>query len=738
MWIKFCASLSAQNISDLLAQLNQTKDAEQKVSIYIQIGSLYQQQKAYSKAAEYFLQAHKNINANISLRKEIEILEYLGTAQSLIPDYEASLKTYQTIFEKQKNSPSQARKILGIMADLHKRAEQYPQALSKYEDILTKYPPTSPEQTIQTYNNIGYLYRQAGNNSKALGSLEKAFNLAKNSGSKQSQITTLFNLGVTYSVNNDYQKAFYYFQEAKNIAEQNNLARLVAESQNYLAANHWLQNKPDNALESVQNAIKIAEPLQANDILVVSYQLLSEIYQQKGELKEAQQAYRKYEQLKNQRIEKAQKEEKARLENQFNIEKKENEIKELMAEKDRQKSALRQSELEKQQKDQELIIKQKELDLYKSNQERQKMQLANQLLEQKRVEQMLEITRRKLQEDKQNQEIQRLATEKRLQDALLKQREAEQKERKKELELSKKDQKIKEQQLKDEKLFRQYANWVISLIVICLLLVLVGLFYTFWSNRKLKTQQIFILKQKSELEEKNQEISAISAEIMSQNEELQQNQEEILAQRDFIAKQNEQLGETNAKLMANEEILKKSLDKIRKSEAAIKEANLVLAERDRQITSSINAAISIQTAVLPYKQKLDDLLKEYFVIYKPKDMVSGDFYWLNKIHHKIYLAAVDCTGHGVPGAFMSLIANNLLDKIIRVWDIYSPEEILERMHQEVQIVLRQNETDNNSGMDMGILVMERNENGAKILFAGARRPMYYILPQSNEVEELKK
>ncbi len=732
LFIGFHFTTPAQSVGDLLERLNESKSSDEKVSLYTQIGLLYQKEKAYSKATEYFLQAKKYIESDDEknsqkIAKEISILEYLGTAQSLVPDYQASIQTYEILFQKQKDSPEKSRKNLNILADLHKKAEQYQEALVKYEDILSKYPSNTNEQTIQTYNNIGFLYRQAGNNQKAKEYLNKALDLAKKSNLPNPLITTLFNVGVTNSSNGNHKEAQNNFQEALSVADKNNLVLLTAEAYNYLGANYWLQNKSDNAIESVQNAIKIAQPQQADEMLMVSYQLLSEIYQQKGELKESQKAYKKYEEIKNKRIEKVQKDEKTRLENQLNIEKKENEIKELMSEKDKQSSALRQSQLEKQKQEQELVLKERELDLYKSNKDRQTMQLANQLLEQKRVEQMLEITKRKLQEDKQTQEIDKLASTQRFQTVLIKQRELE---RTKEIQLSEKDKKIKEQQLKDEKIISYYYFWVFVLFGFCLFLTLVGFIHTFWSNRKLKKQRKRILEQKYVIENKSQE-------ILTQNEELQQNQEEIMTQRDLIQDQNKKLEGTNQKLVANEDVLKKSLDKLEKSQEEIKLANLGLAERDRQITSSINAAIAIQTAVLPYKEKLDNLLKQYFIFYKPKDMVSGDFYWLNELDDHIFLAAVDCTGHGVPGAFMSLIANNLLDKIIRVWKIYEPEEILERMHEEIQILLRQKETENNSGMDIGLMKIKQKENSTDIWFAGARRPMYYILPETLEINELK-
>jgi serine phosphatase RsbU (regulator of sigma subunit) len=190
-------------------------------------------------------------------------------------------------------------------------------------------------------------------------------------------------------------------------------------------------------------------------------------------------------------------------------------------------------------------------------------------------------------------------------------------------------------------------------------------------------------------------------EVLAQNEELMQNQEEILAQRDFITKMNKEL-----------------------------------VQRDRQITSSIKAAYTIQQAVLPYKLKLDTLLKDYFVINKPKDVVSGDFFWLNQLENYTFLIVADCTGHGVPGAFMTLIGDVLLDKIIRIWKIYEPNQILMRLNEEVRTVLHQEETGSNNGMDVAVLRVENSENGKWITFAGAKRPLHYI-DSDGEVVEIR-
>lgn len=209
-------------------------------------------------------------------------------------------------------------------------------------------------------------------------------------------------------------------------------------------------------------------------------------------------------------------------------------------------------------------------------------------------------------------------------------------------------------------------------------------------------------KLEKRVKERTEQLDILHKELITQNEELQQTQEEIMAQRDAIEQKNRELGNQNA-----------------------------------QIQNSIRAAKVIQKAIVPYQQKRDELLRDYFVIYRPRDVVSGDFYWLNKINDSIFLSVIDCTGHGVPGAFMTLITNNLLDKIVRVWDIHSPSTILKRLHEEVQIMLRQKETENSYGMDMCFIVATPQDNTHyKITFAGAKQNAYYIPTNTTEVKIL--
>jgi len=194
-------------------------------------------------------------------------------------------------------------------------------------------------------------------------------------------------------------------------------------------------------------------------------------------------------------------------------------------------------------------------------------------------------------------------------------------------------------------------------------------------------------------------------EITEKNEELMMQKEEILTQRDALQERGEEL-----QFAYN------------------------------QITDSVRYAQTIQNAILPFEKKIKRVFDDYFIIFYPKDIVSGDFYWFNSIedgnHIKAVVSAIDCTGHGVPGAFMSMIGNTLLNETINEKRIFNPAEVLTRLHHKIRQDLRQAETNNSDGMDMVLCVIEQtSKQDYKLTFSGAKRPLYYI--HEGELEQLK-
>jgi serine phosphatase RsbU (regulator of sigma subunit) len=148
--------------------------------------------------------------------------------------------------------------------------------------------------------------------------------------------------------------------------------------------------------------------------------------------------------------------------------------------------------------------------------------------------------------------------------------------------------------------------------------------------------------------------------------------------------------------------------------------------QNREITDSIHYAQRIQDAVLPADAKISQLLSEYFIFFKPRDIVSGDFFWISERKNKIIIAAADCTGHGVPGAFMSMLGVSFLNEIITHSKLDSASELLNILRERVKNTLGQEGKENEAkdGMDMALCIIDYE--AMTLQYAGAYNPLYFF------------
>ncbi len=152
-----------------------------------------------------------------------------------------------------------------------------------------------------------------------------------------------------------------------------------------------------------------------------------------------------------------------------------------------------------------------------------------------------------------------------------------------------------------------------------------------------------------------------------------------------------------------------------------------------QVTDSIKYAKRIQEAILPPMRYFQSLLPHSFILYKPKDIVSGDFYWIDKNDNYVYVAGVDCTGHGVPGAFMSIIGSNLLKDILNNTSLIHPAEILDELNIRIAQTLHSEHTDTKDGMDLSLIAIDAST--LKMEYASAMNSI--CLVQNNQINILE-
>jgi len=245
------------------------------------------------------------------------------------------------------------------------------------------------------------------------------------------------------------------------------------------------------------------------------------------------------------------------------------------------------------------------------------------------------------------------------------------------------DLKTSKLQTAKEKIEKEKQQTQRNLFVIAFVLMLILAIIVLRSYKQKKKANILLAKQKEE--------------IIEANEELNQQNEEITAQRDEIITQKE-----------------------------------IIEEVHHEISESINYATRLQEAILPESKILSKYLSDHFVLFKPKDKVSGDFYWWAHVENHTIITAADCTGHGVPGAFMSMLGSSFLREIVQKEYVIHTGVILRKLRKEIIKTLKQTGEmgEQKDGMDMAIISINHETN--MVQFSGANNPIYIIRNANGE------
>ncbi len=282
-----------------------------------------------------------------------------------------------------------------------------------------------------------------------------------------------------------------------------------------------------------------------------------------------------------------------------------------------------------------------------------------------------------------------------------------------------------------------YRTWWAYFLFFILALIVIYLVVKF-NTRRLRRANI---KLESIVTQRTEELRNRNAEIMQQKEEIEAQRDEIEAQRDNLIILNEEIHQQKEEIEAQRDEIEIQRDKI--------------VFQNKEMTDSIKYAEMIQSAIMHPPILLNSILPESFIFFKPKDIVSGDFYWFTEIDKKIYVAAVDCTGHGVPGGFMSMLGMSFLNEIAGLIKLktkdFTAADILFELRKKVIRSLNQTSLIYNAkniskdgsivkdGMDIALCIIDQEHN--KINFAGANNPLYivrkFIKPESKKAESEK-
>lgn len=218
-------------------------------------------------------------------------------------------------------------------------------------------------------------------------------------------------------------------------------------------------------------------------------------------------------------------------------------------------------------------------------------------------------------------------------------------------------------------------------------------------------------------------------------EQVNASQTTVSAEMDFPAEMGKRIMQVNAIPEYDDHENIESVLVVSHDITERKEIELEIQNKNKKINDSINYAKRIQNAILPNSRLINKVLPDSFILYKPRDVVSGDFPWFVQIKNDIFIAAVDCTGHGVPGALLSLIGYFLLNDIVRSRKITEPGKILDLLDEGVTQTLRQDQDDSATKDGMDIALCRINIEARTVEYAGAHRPLYYM--KNGVMDEVK-
>ncbi len=665
------------NYQALLNKKTESGDKRISAAILNQMGVVYKEQGENTKALECFnksLKIYQELNSKLDIATSLHYIGNVYYAQSdnekALTYFDKTLNLYEELGDKK--GMAMLYNNIGVIYDNWGR---YEKAIEYYQKALKLKEELGDAQGVAILNNIiGNVYYEF-DKEKSLDFYKKSLELDIKNGDKKDVAASYNNMGVVFYDLGKYEEAIDYYQKSLTLKEELGNKEGIAVSLNNIGNVYYDWSKYEKSIEYYQKAVEIKGKLNNEQAMAISFHNIGNAFKKLVNYEKAIDYY------------------------------------------DKSNSIAKKFEMK------ELLSRNYEAftDVYTATQDYKKAleyyrlyaELKFSISDEEKGKQMNEMdmkyeTERKQQELKFLDEIQLLNKERELKDLELnkmqeeikKQRlvakyEKEKKEKEKELS------RTRDLQIETE-LKRKNILIISSLIGICLVLLLVFVIY---SRYRVKRKSNILLEQ--------------------QNKEILEKKQEIESQKDKIERQN-------SKLEIKQLTLEHALN-------IVEEKTNLLEIKNKDITDSIRYAKRIQNSILPSDKVVNKLLPNSFVLYKPKDILSGDFYWIEQYPLTIFsdiidtsnpeyliVAAADCTGHGVPGALMSIVGHNMLNRALADYHHTRPSDILKVLDDGVNNALRQKEDHANAkdGMDIALISYEISKK--RLQYAGAKNPLYLV------------
>ncbi|OFX23209.1 MAG: hypothetical protein A2033_13900 [Bacteroidetes bacterium GWA2_31_9] len=678
--------LSEKNLSNSpeksFAYANQALDLSLKLNYkkglaasYNDLGIHFFYKGDYNQALEYYFNSMKIREELNDISALATVYNNIGASYNNLSNYTNALEYYLKALkiEEESNNKAGMARCYNNIGIIYYVNENYVKTLDYFiKSAKIKEELSDSIGLASSYNNIGELFRQQHNLSRSLEFFNKSLKIAEGLNDLRSIAQATLNIGLTYRDLGNNTLAREYFYKSLNIKSDINEMHGFGLALINIAATYKEEKDYKKAEIEYKKAIDVAKYLKSYDYLKDIYKDLSEIYETNGDLNNSLRYFKLYSASKDSIIKLQSSEKFAELQTQFETEQKEKEISLIKNE-----NKLQALELKRQKNITYFFIAGFIFIVLASflfSREYRNKRKANKLLS----EQTSRILDQSVKLELANLKLEKLSiVAKETSNAVI---------------IFDKSGKI---------------EWIND-----------GYSHIYGYN----LDEII----------KNSKSSNIIE--LSNNKNINEFVEECLQKKTSVNYDTLASTKNNKKIWIKTTLtpIYDELGNLRKFIAvdtdisAIKKAEEEISRKNRNITDSINYAKRIQDAILVNEEDFVNNLPNSFVYYSPKDIVSGDFYWIYKVNTKIIVVAADCTGHGVPGALMSLIGVMLLNEIIIQKHIIKPSVILEKLHNGILDVLHQESNDNASqdGMDIAICSIDKEE--AILEYSGAMMSMYIL------------
>ncbi len=641
--------------------------------VYRSIAQLYHLEEVYDKEGEYYTSALRLCGQNHTGEKA-ELTEKIGVAYLAEGMYDSAAVYLQAA--KDICGEKDRTRILGLLVKTYNRSDQYEEALRCNRLLFDRYLGSEDyEKMSAVKNNIGYNLTFLGEYEQAASEYQEAIRYGEQAGIPQKDLAGMMaNAGICYQNMKRNKEARPYFQQAVRAYSEAGRPAEKSHLENMLALVYYHEGDLYNAGLFSRNSIESAREASDPAALSEGYLTYSRILREGNDPIKALEYYERYLDIRDSL-----------------------ELEEKLREQD---LARRKYQLEKSEKDlkiklkeeqvRELAIQQLTLQLEKEEQEKELMRKENdvRLLEQERLRQSLVITQQEHAAERQRRQNQILEQEKSIAELRLQQEVREKERQEQEIMMLEQQKKLDQLEIARSKTARNVLIGFVIVVVLITGLIVASLI----SSRR---KNILLAKQKEEIEGKNRDLENKNEEIIAQRDEIE-------AQRDLVSRQKDEIEQYNLEVM-----------------------------------KSIEYARKIQSSTLPDLSSLNTSISEYFVFFRPRDIVSGDFFWTATVEDTTVLTVSDCTGHGVPGAFMSMLGMSLLKEIVQKEYITLPGVVLRRLRKGIIAALGQKgiSGEQRDGMDMSLVSIDHASR--KVQFAGAYNPLYLVRKKNLPVPQME-